>query len=45
MKNTIIKSQDGKLEVKYSEVQNSCMCVSLFALLQYLLLFDEDTIN
>lgn len=45
MKNTIIKSQDGKLEVKYSEVQNSCMCVSLFALLQYLLLFDEDTIK
>ena len=40
-----IKSQDGKLEVKYDEVQNSCMCVSLYALLQYLLLFDEDTIQ
>lgn len=45
MSNKSIKSQDGKLEVKYSEIQNSCMCVSLYALLQYLLLFDEDTIK
>lgn len=43
-KNTI-KSQDGKMEILYSEIQNSCMCVSLYALLQYLLLFDEETIS
>lgn len=38
-----IKSQDGKIEIPYSEIRNSCMCVTIYALLQYLLLFDEET--
>jgi len=45
MDKNYIQSPDGKLQVKYEEITNSCMCVSLYALLQYLLLFDEDTIK
>ena len=40
-KTKTIKSQDGKLEVKYDEVTHVCVCVVIYALLHYLLLADE----
>ncbi len=45
MSKKTIKSQDGAIVIPYNEIRNSCMCVSLYALLQYLLLFDEEIIR
>ncbi|MCR4813150.1 MAG: glycosyltransferase family 52 protein [Bacteroidales bacterium] len=39
-----IISLDGKIKIKYSDIQNVCMTSSIYALLQYLLLFDDDTV-
>ena len=39
-----IKSRDGKIEVKYDEVENVCICVVIYALLLYLLSHKLDTI-
>jgi len=44
-KNKIIKSQDGKIEVQYDDVENVCVCMSHYALLQYLLLQEENVIK
>src|SRR5574344_555 len=43
--NKLIESNDGTLKVPYSEITHACMCLSMYALLQYLLLHDEDTIK
>ena len=40
-----IKSRDGKIEVKYDEVENVCICVVIYALLLYLLLHKLETIK
>lgn len=45
MNHKTIKSQDGKIEINYADVQNVCIVFSLYALLQYLLLQDENTIK
>lgn len=45
MKNKVIISKDRSSEISYDEIRNSCMCVSIYALLQYFLLFDEQTIR
>lgn len=45
MSNKSIKSQDGKLEVKYYEVTHVCICLSIYALLQYVLLMQEDVVK
>lgn len=37
-----LQSADGKLVVPYEDVQNVCMCVVMYPLLQYLLLNDLD---
>lgn len=42
MKNKCVSSVDGLYRVKYNEVENVCISGSLYALMQYLLLFDED---
>lgn len=38
-----LQSADGKLVIPYKDVQNVCMCVVTYPLLQYLLLNDLDT--
>jgi hypothetical protein len=44
-KNKLIKSQDGKLEVKYDNAENVCICMGMYALLLYLLIHNSDTIK
>ena len=38
-----LQSEDGQLVVPYDEVQNVCICVVIYPLLQYLLLNDLET--
>lgn len=45
MKNTPIKSADGCLSVNPEGIQKVCMTGSTYALLQYLLLFDTETVT
>lgn len=45
MKNNIIKSEDGNLSVSFQNVKQVCICYSLYPLLQYLLLMDEEIIK
>lgn len=45
LNNKVIKSKDGKIEVRYDDVENVCVCMSHFALLQYMLLQDENSIK
>lgn len=45
MKKKSIKSQDGNIEVKYDEVTHVCIVGVIYALLQYLLLQELDTIR
>lgn len=40
-----IQSQDGKITVAYNDVQNVCMAVVTYSLLQYLLLEDLDVVK
>lgn len=40
-----IKSKDGKIEVQYDEVTHVCICVVIYALLQYLLLEDDNVVK
>lgn len=41
----LLSSVDGSLQVAYKDVRQVCITGSLYALLQYLLLFDEDTVK
>ena len=41
----VISSADGSLSVRYKDVENVCMTGSIYSLLQYLLLMDEETIK
>lgn len=45
MSNKSIKSRDGKIEVKHDEVTHVCICLVIYALLQYLLLEDDSVIK
>lgn len=42
MKDKVITSDDGLLSVRYSEVEKVCMSGSIYALLQYILMTDDD---
>jgi hypothetical protein len=44
LNNKVIKSKDGKIEVRYDEVTHVCIAPSLYPLLQYLLLLDDGII-
>ena len=43
MKERKVFSKDGRCSVNYSDIQHVCICYSLYPLLQYLLLFDDET--
>ena len=40
----IVQSQDGKLNVRFDEVTHVCIAPTLYPLLQYLLLMDDDIV-
>lgn len=40
-----IASFDQKISIHFNDIQNVCICYSMYPLLQYLLLFDEDVIK
>ncbi|MBR6929048.1 MAG: hypothetical protein IKH61_02335 [Bacteroidales bacterium] len=42
MKNKIIKSQDGKFELKFDEVTHVCIAPNIYPFLQYFLLMEDD---
>lgn len=44
MKNRIIKSQDGKLEMKYDAVTHVCVAPNIYPFLQYFLLLEDDIV-
>lgn len=44
MKDKVINSQDGKIRIKYSEVTHVCIAPTLYPLLQYILLMDDDIV-
>lgn len=44
MSEKYIRSEDGNLSVSYNEVRHACMTGSIHGLLQYLLLFDYETV-
>ena len=44
-RSSALQSPDGRLQVPYSEVTHACLTPSIHALLQYLLLFDYDTVT
>jgi len=41
-KKNVICSADGLIEVPYGEVTHACMCLSIYSLMQYLMLVDEE---
>lgn len=45
MRNKVITSADGLISIRYDQVRQVCMTGSPYALLQYLLLFDEDMVK
>ncbi len=45
MKGKAIESLDGKISIRYEDIANVCMTGSIYALLQYILLMDEDTVK
>lgn len=44
MKNTVYKSQDGKLQVRSDEVTHVCVVTNIYPFLQYVLLMDDATV-
>lgn len=44
MKNKVVKSQDGKMVVRYDEVTHVCAVTNIYPFVQYLLLLDDDTV-
>lgn len=44
MSDKVLRSANGKHTVRYSEVEHVCISPSLYALLQYLLIFDDVTV-
>lgn len=44
MKNNVIKSQDGKITLCYNEVHCVCICSVIYALLQYMLIEDDENV-
>lgn len=41
----IITSGDGRISVPFEEINNVCICYSIYPLLQFLLLMDEDDVK